>query len=203
MKFRTLGTMMLTLITMTSTAAFAQTNDDFDLDGEAETLPNKKLEKRGERIRGPITSISAAGLIFASFDKNSDYVVDKDEFATGQASSFKSADRDQSGSLTLFELTDWRKAALGSLDAAPSNLAFDKDYNQRVTSEEFENALNYVYKLSDKDGNNVLSFEEMIRVFEMPRRSRIGTDTGRGQRQGNRGNADQQRPRGERGGGRR
>ena len=107
MKFRTLGTMMLTLITMTSTAAFAQTNDDFDLDGEAETLPNKKLEKRGERIRGPITSISAAGLLFASFDKNSDYVVDKDEFATGQASSFKSADRDQSGSLTLFELTEW------------------------------------------------------------------------------------------------
>ena len=159
-----------------------------------ETLPNKKLEERGERIRGPITAISAAGLLFASFDENADYLVDKNEFADGQALSFTTADRDQNGTLSLFELADWRKLALGSLDAAPANLAFDKDYDQRVTKDEFHNALNYVYNVSDKDGNSVLSFEEMIRVFEIPRRGREGSERGRGQ--GQRGNGQRQRPRG-------
>ena len=101
---------------------------------------------------------------------------------------FTSADRDQNGTLSLFELADWRKLALGSLDAAPANLAFDKDYDQRVTKDEFHNALNYVYNVSDKDGNSVLSFEEMIRVFEIPRRGREGSERGRGQGQRQRGN---------------
>ena len=200
MKFRTLGTIAFTAAVMASASAFAQSNDDLNL--ETEELPNKKLEQRGERIRGPITSITAAGLLFASFDKNFDYLVDKNEFTTGQEASFKSADTDQSGTLSLFELADWRKAALGSLDAAPANLAFDKNYDQRITTEEFRNALNYVYNVNDKDGNSVLSFEEMIRVFEIPRRGRTGQSEGQGQRQGQRqrGNRDGQR---QRGGGRR
>ena len=46
----------------------ASATDPFE--DEIELIPNKKLEKRGERISGPITSVSAAGLLFASFDKN-------------------------------------------------------------------------------------------------------------------------------------
>ena len=165
-----------------------------------EQLPNKKLEERGERIRGPITSIAAGALLFASYDKNSDYLIDADEFSKGQAASFQSADSDKSGTLSLFELEDWRKAALGSLDAAPGNLSFDKDYDQRVTASEFKSALKYVYNVNDKDADNQLSFEEMIRVFEIPRGSRSGSSAGAGQREGRtRGNGE--RPR--RGGGRR
>ena len=192
MKFRKFGAIAMTLIAMMTTPAFSQLNDI----EKAETLPNKKLEERGERIRGPITAISAAGLLFASFDENADYLVDKNEFADGQALSFTTADRDQNGTLSLFELADWRKLALGSLDAAPANLAFDKDYDQRVTKDEFHNALNYVYNVSDKDGNSVLSFEEMIRVFEIPRRGREGSERGRSQGQRQRGNGQRQRPRG-------
>ena len=165
-----------------------------------EQLPNKKLEERGERIRGPITSIAAGALLFASYDKNSDYLIDADEFSKGQAASFQSADSDKSGTLSLFELEDWRKAALGSLDAAPGNLSFDKDYDQRVTASEFKSALKYVYNVNDKDADNQLSFEEMIRVFEIPRGRHSGSSAGAGQREGRtRGNGD--RPR--RGGGRR
>jgi len=52
---------------------------------------------------------------------------------SGLAKAFKSADKDDSTTLSLFELEDWREAALGSLDAAPGTLAFDKDFDQRVT----------------------------------------------------------------------
>jgi len=160
-----------------------------------EQLPNKKLEERGERIRGPITSISAGGLLFASYDKNADYIIDANEFSEGQISSFQSADTDKSGTLSLFELEDWRKAALGSLDAAPGNLSFDKDYDQRVTADEFKSALKYVYNVNDKDANNQLSFEEMIRVFEIPRgrRSAQGADQGEGRGGGPRGNGERPR----------
>ena len=149
-------------------ASAADPIDDFE--EEVELLPNKKLEKRGERISGPITSISAAGLLFASFDKNSDYIIDALELSKGQAASFKIADKDKSGSITLFELEDWRKAALGSLDAPPGNISFDKDYDQRVTKAEFEHALSYVFAAKDQNEDGKLSFEEMTRVFEMPRR---------------------------------
>lgn len=163
------------------------------LESDVEQLPNKKLEQRGERIKGPITSITAAGLLFATFDKNADYQIDTVELAAGKTTSFKAADSDKSGTLSLFELEDWRKAALGSFDAAPGNLSFDKDYDQRVTSEEFEQALNYVFKVSDKNEDGSLSFEEMIRVFEMPRRSR--PNSGANGQNGNRPSGQQgQRP---------
>jgi len=155
-------------IVIAAMASSALSQDSFDDD--VELLPNRKLEKRGERISGPITSIAAAGLLFASYDTNSDYSVDTVEFSKGQAKSFDIADSDKSGMVSLFELEDWRQAALGSLDAPPGNIAFDKDYDQRITAEEFEHALRYVYQANDKNKNGMLSFEEMTHVFEMPRR---------------------------------
>lgn len=147
--------------------------DDADL---VEELPNKKLERRGERIKGPITSIGAGAMLFASFDKNADYKINAAELAAGLETAFKSADKDRSKTLSLFELEDWRVAALGSLDAAPGNLAFDKDYDQRVTPAEFDYALNFVFKAGDKDDDGVLEFSEVVKVFEMPRRPILEDD---------------------------
>ena len=141
-----------------------------------EELPNKKLERRGERIKGPITSVGAGAMLFASFDKSADYKINAAEFTAGLKTAFKSADKDRSTTLSLFELEDWRVAALGSLDAAPGNLAFDKDYDQRVTRAEFDYALNYVFKAGDKDDDGVLEFSELVKVFEMPRRPTIEDD---------------------------
>lgn len=163
------GLIYAILIAISSTA-IAQDN----ILDEVEQLPNKKLEERGERIRGPITSIAAGGMLFATFDKNTNYSIDETEFQNGQAASFKAADVDNSGTLSLFELEDWRIAALGSVDAAPGNLSFDKDYDQRVTAAEFKSALKYVYNVNDKDADNHLTFEEIIRVFEIPRGRRGG-----------------------------
>lgn len=165
-------------------------------DMELETLPNKKLERRGERIKGPITSIGAGGMLFASFDKDSDYRVTQTEFTSGLSTAFKAADKDLSKTLSLFELEDWRKAALGSLDAAPGNLAFDKDYDQRVTRSEFDHALGFVFKAGDKNNDGILEFSELVKVFEMPRRPVIEDEEDPIERINRQGRRDQQRRQG-------
>ncbi len=156
-------------------------------------LPNKKLERRGERMQGPITSVGAGAMLFASFDTNSDYQVNALEFAAGRTQAFNAADKDSSKTLSLFELEDWRQAALGSLDAAPGNLAFDKDYDQRVTRAEFDHALGFVFNAGDKDNNGVLAFSEVVNVFEMPRRRAIEKEEDPIERINRQGRRDQQR----------
>lgn len=165
-------------------------------DMELETIPNKKLERRGERIKGPITSIGAGGMLFASFDKDSDYRVTQIEFTSGLSKAFNAADKDLSKTLSLFELEDWRKASLGSLDAAPGNLAFDKDYDQRVTRSEFDHALGFVFKAGDKDNDGILEFSELVKVFEMPRRPVIEDEEDPIERINRQGRRDQQRRQG-------
>jgi len=92
------------------------------------------------------------------------------------AKAFKSADKDGSTTLSLFELEDWREAALGSLDAAPGTLAFDKDFDQRVTRDEFDHAMTFVFKTGDKNEDGVLELNDLVKVFEMPRRPVIEED---------------------------
>lgn len=170
MTFRIYGKVIITIFTMTSFSALAQSVELPQ--EEVEQIPSKKLEERGERIKGPITSISPAALLLASFDKNRDYSIDNSEYAAGLTASFEKADKDASGTLSLFELEDWRKASLGSLDARPGNISFDKDYDQRVSKAEFDKAFSYIQKRNDKNNDGIISFEEMVSVFEMPRRSR-------------------------------
>lgn len=167
--------------------------DDEDI---IEELPNKKLERRGERIKGPVTSVGAGAMLFASFDTNADYRVSEAEFIAGRRQAFNAADKDKSKTLNLFELEDWREAALGSLDAAPGNLAFDKDYDQRITRAEFDHALNYVFNAGDKNEDGVLAFSELVKVFEMPRRPVIEKEEDPIERINRQGRRDQQRRRG-------
>ena len=177
-----------------TTAAFAA-DPLLEDEIEVETLPDKKLERRGERVSGPITAISAGALVFAGFDANADYKINSTELTSGLAKAFNAADKDGSTTLSLFELEDWREAALGSLDAAPGTLAFDKDFDQRVTRDEFDHAMIFVFKTGDKNEDGILELTDLVKVFEMPRRPVIEEEDAidRINRQGRR---DQQRRRG-------
>lgn len=183
---------LLCAVSTTAIAADPLPEDD----ALVEELPNKKLERRGERIKGPITSVGAAAMLFASFDTNADYSINEVEFAAGLMKAFKAADKNNSNTLSLFELEDWREAALGSLDAAPGNLAFDKDYDQRITQAEFDHALRFVFNAGDKNDDNVLAFSELVKVFEMPRRPRIETEEDPIERINRQGRRNQQQRRG-------
>jgi len=159
-------------VTSFSSAMAQETNIDSE-ENAVEELPNKKLERLGERISGPITAIGPAGLMLASFDENTDYEISRTEFQQGTNGAFKAADKDKSKTLSLFELEDWREKALGSLDAAPGNFAFDKDFNQRVTQAEFKTTLDFIFTTADTNSDEKILFSELVNVFEMPRRRPI------------------------------
>lgn len=149
---------------------------DSHADENVETLqvPRKSAEAR--MPRGAVTALRTAGLLFASFDVNGDYAVDTPEFVAGRDLSFTRADQSGDGSLSLIELQDWREQALGSLDAPPSNMAFDRDFDQMVSHMEFDELFGNVFQTSDKDDDGRVSFSELVRVFERPDRRRAGGD---------------------------
>jgi Ca2+-binding EF-hand superfamily protein len=122
--------------------------------------------------------------LLASFNRNADYSIDQSEFSAGRDASFKIADNDGSGSLNMFEIEHWRLNALGSADASPGSMFFDTDFNNIITHLEFDTGLGKLYQSSDKDGDGIIRFSELVRVTA---RSQGGGET------------REQRPSGERG----
>ncbi|MCF6219931.1 MAG: hypothetical protein L3J65_02360 [Robiginitomaculum sp.] len=133
--------------------------------------PVRKIRK----ANGPITSIRPASLLFASFNRNDDYSIDQKEFADGLQKSFQIADSNKDERLSPFELEHWRKNALGSVDASPGSMTFDADFNQVVTHAEFDAALGKLYQASDRDGNGIISFDELVKVISRPTPRSNGT----------------------------
>ena len=141
-------------------------------DEGVETLQDPKANAENRMPRGAVTTLHAAGLLFASFDSNGDYTVDTAEFIAGRDASFARADQTGNGSLSLIELQDWRALALGSLDAAPSNMAFDRDFDQTVSYPEFDEMFGSIFQAKDTDADGRVAFSELIRVIEIPDRRR-------------------------------
>jgi len=101
---------------------------------------------------GTVIQIPRAGaLLFASFDANGDYIIDRTEVREGIAQAFLRADRDADEYLSLVELEMWRIAALGSEHAAPSNFAFAPNFARGVTREMFIQVLQELAGRLDKD----------------------------------------------------
>ena len=159
---------------MMYSAAWAQ-DDELDdtvdgletLDEQEQTIPAMP------RVRGPITIIQPGALLFATFDQDTDYVITRSEVEDGVKASFKTADRDSSGRLTLFELEDWREKALGSLGANPGNLSFDTDFDNQVSREEFSATIASLFDRHDVDESGTLIFSEIMQVLEVPRRQEV------------------------------
>ena len=147
--------------------------------------------ERGERSdkergasRGPMISVSAGGIWLAGLDRNNDYAVSQSELSQGKAAAFTTADVNNDGTLTLFELDDWREKALGSTDAMPGRFVFDPDFDQQITRGEFETTLETLFVRADKDKDGLLYRSEIVRVIDRSVRGERGQA---GQRGGGRG----------------
>ncbi|MGB0907988.1 MAG: EF-hand domain-containing protein [Maricaulaceae bacterium] len=132
-----------------------------------ETLPEAKRRPLSEN---KVQAIGPAGLLMASFERSGDYSISREEFNAGQSRAFTAADENGNGALTLFELNRWREAALGREDAAPGMIAFDSNYDQRITQTEFAQALMGAFRIMDKDEDGALSFAELLRDVRLPTR---------------------------------
>ena len=159
------GSAFLLAMTWLSTGLSANAQD-----AELETLDEQEQEIPAMRVHGPITTIRSGALVFAGFDTNRDYIISRAEAAMGVKDAFKRADKDGSARLSLFELEDWRVAALGSLDALPGNLSFDADYNNQITAAEFEAGMMVVFDRHDENSDGSLKHAELMSILEVPRR---------------------------------
>lgn len=145
----------------------SQASDMADETLDMQTLPGPKKLPPAENF---VLAVAPAGLLFASFDSNSNYSVDQQELFTGQSRAFVAADKNGNKTLTVFELNSWRERALGNADAAPRMIAFDSNYDQKITRAEFNHALTNMFGLLDKNEDGTADYSELLRKVNMPKR---------------------------------
>jgi hypothetical protein len=101
-------------------------------------------------------------LLFVSMDTNHDLVVTAAELANGIKAEWERADRDHSGALSGFEMSDWCAAVLGDAEASPGRLSLDTDVNGSVTREEFETGLKKEFAILDRNADGRLDRAELL-----------------------------------------
>lgn len=127
------------------------------------------------------TFVKPVGLLFAGMDLNNDAIVTEAEFNAGVAAEWSNFDRNPSG--TYFAV--WSVAKLGSTDAYPTFMMFDKNFNNVVSDDEFSERLESEFSQMDVNRDGQLSRSEMIVAFAAPRgRSKPEGREGGGKREG-------------------
>jgi len=142
---------------------------------QTQTQPVETIQ-RTERIgrSGTVIQIPRSGaLLFAGFDTNGDYIIDRKETAAGVARAFLHADRDNNEILSLVELEGWRVAALGSEHAAPSNFAFAPNFARTVSRGTFTVVLSELADRLDKDDqgdmDGKIALSDLLKDYRPPR----------------------------------
>lgn len=119
-------------------------------------------------------------LLFAGFDRDDDYVIDRTEVSAGIERAFLKADTDGTGLLSLVELEAWRQKALGALDATPNNFAFAPNFARTVTPAKFKEVISKVADNldKDKDGNmdGKIAMADLMKNMALPTRGRADDD---------------------------
>lgn len=94
-----------------------------------------KRDLRGLRVAKP------GALAFASYDSDGSLDLTTEEIAAGAARSFKAADIDGDGLMSIFEQQDWA-ADVGAHDGALANaMTFDANLDRSVSVEEFTDGM--------------------------------------------------------------
>ncbi|MGJ8561936.1 MAG: EF-hand domain-containing protein [Alphaproteobacteria bacterium] len=174
-------------------AANAQNAESIEAETiEVETIKAEKPPTLRPSTRGPITVIRPASLWFVTLDTNGDYKISRRELEAGLTKTFDQEDSNQDGRLSLFDIENWRKHALGSPDAAPHALQFDDNYDSTITRKEFNATLTHLFDRADANEDNVIEFSELITVTERPGRRKQAEDNSSQRRE----KSQQRRPRG-------
>ena len=145
--------------------------------------PDRQGGKKQARSSGTFLLPIAALLI--EMDTNKDKVIDASEFASGTQKEWAGFDQNPGA----IRFSQWSKTTLGSTDALPNFMNFDRDFNGTVTESEFSTQLGAEFNRLDKNADGRIERSELLVSFQSQR--------GRGN-----GNSGQGRPQnGQRGGG--
>lgn len=142
---------------------------------DTESIATIETKNRGTRSGQTILTPKAGALLFAGFDRNSDYKIDKTEVKSGIKAAYRFADKDNDGLVTLVELEAWRAAALGSADAAPTNFLFAPNFARTVSLEKFSEVLEKLAAQLDRDAqgeqDGIIEVSSLLRSYSPPRPS--------------------------------
>lgn len=121
---------------------------------------------RGEPIRA---LMSADVLMLVSFDANGDLSVSGDEVTAGIDREFGRADTNGDGTLQPIEFQNWSNLVLGGTQLGPFRLDFDRNVDNVITREEFENEIRARVRDYDSDESGSVSRSEFIRLVGQAR----------------------------------
>lgn len=121
--------------------------------------------------------------LFIAMDSNKDKATSRAEMESGVQMEWTNFDVAPSA----IAFTEWSVASLGSSDANPGFMRFDRDFNGVLTEDEFKSEFERSFDRADKNKDGRLERSEMTVEFEAQqgrRRQSNESDGGRGQRGG-------------------
>jgi hypothetical protein len=122
----------------------------------------------GMRSTEGVRLVSPGALLFASFDKNFNGKITREEIEAGAAGAFAAADKNKDGKVSGFEQNDWA-ASVGSLHDVLSNpMTFDIDLDRSVTPAEFSAGLKRIADQMMPAGVNEITFAELVKPLTQP-----------------------------------
>jgi hypothetical protein len=132
------------------------------------------LQRGGMRAPEGVKRVSQGALLFASFDRNFDGKVTRQEIDAGAAGAFGAADRNRDGKVTGFEQSDWAAAVGSQSDVLANAMTFDIDMDRTVTPAEFAAGLKRIADQMMGVGGAEIAFSELMRPLNQGERQADG-----------------------------
>ncbi len=150
--------------------------------------------ERGERGGGPVKEVKSIGLLFASMDMNRDTLVDGAELTDAAGLEWRRMTPDETAGALEYEA--WSLSALGSSEALPAFISFDRDLDGKIDWDDFSGGLRREFEEMDLDNSGTLTRAELITASTPPARQENRSGGGeRSRGGGDRGGGGDRRPR--------
>ena len=112
--------------------------------------------------------VRPGALLFASFDRNADARITRQEVADGATASFTLADKNGDGVVSGFEQSDW-SLRVGAQDDVLSNpMLFDVDLDRSVTPAEFAAGLQRLADAMADAETKTIPFDRLVQALSPP-----------------------------------
>lgn len=140
-------------------------NDQFPPEGKNDEIDRVAGGSPRSGFRAPdgVKLVSPGALLFASFDRNFDGKVTRDEIIAGAPGAFAVADKNRDGKVSGFEQSDWAAIVASPNDVLANAMTFDIDLDRAITPAEFTSGLTRIADQLMGVGNNEVAFTELVK----------------------------------------
>ncbi len=133
--------------------------------------------RSGFRAPDGVKLVSPGALLFASFDRNFDGKVTREEIEAGASGAFAAADRNRDGKVSGFEQSDWAAVVASPNDVLANAMTFDIDLDRSITPAEFASGLKRIADQMMGVGGSEIAFTELVKpLSQQERQAERGPD---------------------------